>query len=126
MIRNGVDVLDIARLERALVRHGDRLLRRVFTPQERALLQGQLPSLAARFAAKEAVAKALGVGIGEVSWQEIEILRGERGEPVLHLHGRARALAQRLGLHEWALSLSHTDRLAVAFVIAIGSLNSTT
>ncbi len=121
MLRNGVDLIEIARVADVLSRHGDRFLRRVFTEEERALCGMDVHSLAARFAAKEAVVKALGTGIGAVSWQEVEILRGPNGEPALRLHGNARALAQRLGLREWAISLSHTDDLAVAFVVAWSS-----
>ena len=77
-------------------------------------------SLAARFAAKEAVAKALGTGLGEISFTEIEIIRGASGEPLLHLHGDALAAAEKLGLREWAISLSHTQEQAVASVVASG------
>ncbi len=79
-----------------------------------------IPSLAARFAAKEAVAKALGCGIGEVRWQEIEILRDDARAPVLYLHGAAETLAAALGLTTWSLSISHTQSQAVAFVVALG------
>ena len=72
----GIDLLEIERLQRAVSRYGERFLQRIFTNQERTDVQDNLASLAARFAAKEAAAKALGCGIGEVSWQEIEICRG--------------------------------------------------
>jgi len=117
-LRTGVDLLEISRLEAAISRHGERFLARVFTSAERTLFNGNLASLAARFAAKEAVAKALGTGIGDVSWQEIEILRGANSQPTLHLHGNAKALAEQLNLSTWAISLTHTDSLALAFVTA--------
>jgi len=92
------------------------------TPTENRSIYFSLASLAARFAAKEAVAKALGCGIGQVSWQEIEILRDDANAPVLHLHGAAQALADKIGLTTWSLSLSHTETHAIAFVAAIGEV----
>jgi holo-[acyl-carrier protein] synthase len=96
-----------------------RFLDRVFTPQELALFGGSLPSLAARFAAKEAVSKALGCGIGKVSFQDIEILRGDLGEPLLLLHSQAKQIAEQFGWVSWSLSLSHTRENAIAFVVAV-------
>jgi holo-[acyl-carrier protein] synthase len=77
-------------------------------------------SLAVRFAAKEAVAKTLGTGIGDVGWKEIEIGRAKSGAPVLNLYGSAARLAKSLGIASWAISLSHTRVIAIASVIAIG------
>ena len=121
MLRTGVDMIRIERVRRAVERHGDRFYQRFFTDAERRICEGRFESLAARVAAKEAVGKVFQTGIGDVRWIEIEILRGERGEPQLHLHGDAAALAAQLGLNEWSLSLSHTDELALAFVVALGS-----
>ena len=118
MLRTGVDIIEIVRLEEAVARHGDRFLERVYTPAEIAAYRNQPRSLAARWAAKEAVAKALGTGLGEVGWREIEVLADERNAPVLRLSGRAQSLAAALGLTEWAISLSHTDELAIALVVA--------
>ncbi len=101
-------------------RHGERLLTRLFTEQERVACGGNVASLAARFAAKEAAAKALGTGIGVVRWQDIEVVTDARGTPRLVLHGVALALAERDGLSEWALSLSHSRGCAVAVVVAKG------
>ncbi len=119
-ISSGVDLIEINRVIQAIDRHGDRFLGRVFTPQELAELKGNPASLAGRFAAKEAVAKALGTGIGQVAWQEIEILRGPAREPVLHLHGMAAELAAQKNLTSWSVSLSHTQTLAIAAVFAAG------
>lgn len=119
-IRTGVDLLEISRLGAAIARHGGRFLARIYTPAEIELCAGQPASLAVRFAAKEAVAKALGTGLGEIAWTEIEILRTENGAPLLYLHGKAGALAQSLGLAEWSLSLSHTREHAIALVVASG------
>ena len=116
----GVDLIEIGRLQGTIQRHGDRFLKRVFTQRELDEVGQDMPSLAGRFAAKEAVAKALGTGIGAVAWQEIEVLRGEARQPLLHLHGEASRLADSLGLQEWSLSLSHTHTHAIAMVVAIG------
>ncbi len=121
VLRSGVDLLEIERLQRSMQRYGDRLLGRVFTPRELAEVGDNPASLAARFAAKEAVSKALGTGIGVVTWKEIEILRGSAGQPVLFLHGKARQLAQELGLDTWSISLSHSQTQAIAMVVALGS-----
>jgi holo-[acyl-carrier protein] synthase len=119
-LATGVDLIDIARVEQAVQRHGERFLRRVFTPAELAECESRLESLAVRFAAKEAVAKALGCGIGRVGWQEIEILRGEQNQPLLRLHGMAARLAEEAGLFTWSVSLSHTGDQAIAMVVASG------
>ncbi len=120
MLSAGVDLVEVERFRSAVERHGERFLGRIFTPAEREEVGGNIYSLAARFAAKEAVSKALGSGIGRVSWQEIEIRRGENRQPLLLLHGEARRLADELGLRHWSLSLSHTHTCAVALVVATG------
>lgn len=118
MLRAGVDLIEVPRLAQAVARHGQRFLNRVYTAQELADCAGQAASLAARFAAKEAAAKALGCGIGDVGWTEIEIVRGPAREPELRLHGAAARRAAALGLDEWAVSLTHTADQALAFVVA--------
>ena len=118
MLRTGVDLIEISRIEGALERHGERFLSRVYTAQELAEARALPHSLAARFAAKEAAAKALGCGIGQVAWREIEIIRTAERRPEIILYGAAKALAQELGLREWAVSLSHTHDLAIATVVA--------
>ena len=118
-LTTGVDLIEIERVEQAASRHGERFLSRVFTPAELAECGLRYDSLAARFAAKEAVAKALGSGIGRVGWQEIEILRGSENQPVLYLHGMAGELADELGFETWSISLSHTRFHAIAMVVAV-------
>lgn len=120
MLRTGIDLIEIQRLEESIERHGDRFLQRIFTESELQECGNNLASLAARFAAKEAVSKALGTGIGTVGWREIEILRGPLREPVLHLHGEAARLATDLGIKDWSVSLSHTFTHAVAVAVALG------
>lgn len=121
ILRTGVDLIELERIEGVIRRYGSRFLERVFTSRELAEVGGNPASLAARFAAKEAVAKALGTGIGDVSWQEIEILRGPARQPNLYLSGRATSLAEDLGLDTWSLSLTHNQSQAIAFVVAIGA-----
>src|SRR4030066_2304575 len=93
-LRTGIDLIEIRRFRDAYHRYDQRLLQRLFTPIELAENGVNMASLAARFAAKEAVAKAFGTGIGLISWHEIEICRGRSGEPVLHLYGEAQRLAE--------------------------------
>ena len=119
-LRTGVDLIEISRIKDVVSRHGKRYLERVYTPAELELCGQRIESLAGRFAAKEAVAKALGCGIGEVAWKEIEILGDENRAPVLHLHGMAAQKADELGLASWSVSLSHSHSHAVALVVAIG------
>ena len=121
-LSSGVDLVEIQRLQSAIERHGDRFLNRIFTPRELKEVGQNTASLAARFAAKEAVAKALGTGIGPINWHEIEILRGPARQPLLHLHGAAGRLARQLNLEEWSLSLSHTAAHAIALVVASGKM----
>jgi holo-[acyl-carrier protein] synthase len=119
-LATGIDLVDIGRFKDVIERHGDRFLQRVFTPQELDELGANFISLAGRFAAKEAVAKALGTGIGAIGWREVEILRGPSRQPVLRLHGEANRLAGEQCLQHWALSLSHTHTHAIASVVATG------
>ncbi len=113
----GVDLIEVERVAQSINRYGERFLQRVFTQQELAYCRNRVASLAARWAAKEAVAKALGTGIGAVSWQEIEVISKPNQPPALRLHGAAAELAAQLGLSHFALSLSHTKDYAVAFVV---------
>jgi holo-[acyl-carrier protein] synthase len=124
MLTSGVDLIEIARIERLLARHGERFLERVFTPAEIAYSRRRPAELAARFAAKEAVSKALGVGMRlmareGIRWHEAEIVGDHRGKPLIRLHGRAAERAEELGLTEWTVSLSHGREHAVAFVVAM-------
>lgn len=120
MLACGVDFIRVDRIEAALARFGPRFLQRVFTAEEQRYCGGRAPSLAARWAAKEAVAKALGCGIGDVAWREIEILSDARGAPALRLHGAAARLAAARALREWSVSLTHDDGRAIALVVAMG------
>ena len=118
-LRTGVDLIETSRIKEAIERHGDRFLSRIFTEIEIRECNERIPSLAARFAAKEAVSKALGCGIGNVSWLDIEVRSGENKAPYLVFHGKGERMAKELGLTNWSLSLSHTEEHAIAFVVAI-------
>lgn len=113
----GIDLIELARVRRVLERHPQRFLARVYTPTEVAFCRGRIGELAARFAAKEAVMKALGTGVRGVAWREIEVLPNPRGKPLVALHGKAAARATAIGLHELDISLSHTRAYAVASVV---------
>jgi holo-[acyl-carrier protein] synthase len=120
----GVDLIEIDRLTQAIARWGDRFLARVYTPVEIAHCQGRIPELAVRFAAKEAVSKALGVGIwwhGGIAWTEAEVRSNRLGKPEVRLYGRAAEYARQQGLDEWAVSLSHSREHAIAMVVAMRS-----
>jgi len=125
MLRTGIDLIEIARIQDLITRYGDRFLERVFTPGELGDCASPeanqtAASLAARYAAKEATVKALGTGIGPITWKEVEIARGPARAPVLLLHGAAARIATQLGVAEWSVSLSHTAQLATAVVVMSG------
>jgi len=124
VLGHGVDIVDIARIERTLNDHSERFLERCFTPAERAYAEGskrRTEHLAARFAAKEAVMKALGCGWAEgVGWTDIEVTRAESGQPSVVLRGEAERRASGMGIRRWVVSLSHTEMMAIASVIACG------
>ncbi len=113
----GVDLVEVRRIADLVERDGERFTTRVFTPAELADCDGRADSLAARWAAKEAAAKALGTGIGPVAFREIEVADDGSGRPILRLHGRAAALAGERGLTQWAISLAHDGGFALAFVV---------
>jgi holo-[acyl-carrier protein] synthase len=120
----GVDVVEIDRIEEVLGRHGRRFLEKILTEEERAYCDLQadpLPHIAARFAAKEAVAKALGTGIGgDLGWLDMEVRRDPRGAPEMCLSGAGAAFARRMGIVEVKISLSHARTCAVAQAMALG------
>ncbi len=121
MLQTGIDLIEVARIESTITRYGERFLSRVFSPDELAYCSGRPHQLAARFAAKEAVAKVLGVGIQHpdgVTWNEIEVVSSARGKPSVHLSGKAAQRAQDLKLQDIALSLSHTHAHAIAMAVA--------
>ncbi len=119
----GIDALEIDRLRRVLARRPG-LARRVLTAAELAYARtahDPVPRVATRFAAKEAAMKALGVGLGAFAFPEVEVVREGLGPPSLVLHGRAVELAARAGAVRWHLSLTHTDRVALAITVALAA-----
>ena len=121
----GVDIVEIERFASSMQRSGPAFLDRLFLPGEQAYCAPQREParcFAARFAAKEAVAKALGTGIGaQLAWRDIEIRRKESGEPLIVLHGTGAETARRLGVSAILLSLSHSEHYAVANAIALSA-----
>ena len=120
ILRTGVDLIEISRIEEVIARHGRHYFERIYTPAELEQCGKRVESLAGRFAAKEAVAKALGCGIGDVTWKEIEILGDEVNAPVLTLHDAAAQKATDLGLTSWSVSISHSQSHSVAVVVMAG------
>jgi len=120
ILATGVDLIEISRIQSTLERYGDRFLERVYTSKEIALTRQKPAELAVRFAAKEAASKALGTGIGLVSWRDLEITNDPLGKPILNLTDRARERALSLGLTGWYVSLSHSRGMAVAVVVGYG------
>ena len=113
-------MIEIKRFEETVNRQGIKFLNRIFTEKELADCAGRMESLAARFAAKEAASKALGCGIGKISWQDLEITKSGDNQPGIILHREAFILADSLNLSTWSISISHTRELAIAFVVAMG------
>lgn len=118
-ISTGIDLVEIERFRNLNPSIKERFLTRVFTAQELLDCAGKDQSLAGRFAAKEAAAKALGCGIGEVKWQDIEILLDEHHKPILVLHGKACDISAALGWSSWSVSIAHSRDHAVASVTAL-------
>ncbi len=113
----GVDIIEIARIQEAVDRWGERFLQRVYTEPELKLCRKKPSSLTARFAGKEAVMKTLGTGTRGISWREIEILAEPSGKPLVRLYDKAQDKADDLGLGELAISLSDSKEYAIAFVV---------
>ena len=113
----GVDIIEIIRIAQTLGRWGDRFLSRTYTQGELAYCKKRPPQLASRFAAKEAMMKALGTGRHGVNWRDIEVVRRKGGPPTIVLHNRALKVAAQLGVRHIAVSLSHSREYAVASVI---------
>jgi holo-[acyl-carrier protein] synthase len=123
IVGHGVDVVDIGRIQKFLSVDADDFLHGTFTRAEReteSQEHDRAEFLAGRLAAKEAVVKALGTGFtGDISWQQVEIVRKESGQPTVQLSGAARAAAETLGANRWLVSISHTETVAFASAIAI-------
>jgi len=124
IISHGIDIVEVARVERLIRAHPERFIERVFTPRELADVgtdARRATRLAARFAAKEAAMKALGTGLAEgVSWHEVATHLHATGRPELVVTGRALEIGAGMGVRAWHVSLSHTRSTAIASVLAVG------
>jgi holo-[acyl-carrier protein] synthase len=128
---HGIDLVEDARIEAMLTAHAERFLERVFTEGERAYAASapglRVERLAVRFAAKEAVLKALGTGwSGGIAWQDVEVVREEGGVPGVRLHGKAAETAAAAGIGRWHLSLSHAGGFSIASVVAEAAVPTAT
>ncbi len=122
-IQIGVDLIGVTRVQKAVDRWGERFLSRVFTERERQDCNDRIQSLAARFAAKEAVLKVLGTGLTNgICWRDVEI-RSTRNGPRVVLYGKAQHRASELHLTGWSLSITHSDGIAVAIAVGYGESN---
>lgn len=118
-IYSGVDLIEISRIAESIENFNNRFLNKIYTTEEQEICKKNIPSLAARFAAKEAVSKALKTGIGLIQWTDIEILKDQTGAPTLYLHNNAKIKADELNIKNWSISLSHSKKHAIAMVTAL-------
>jgi len=118
-LRSGIDTIELSRLDEIKPEIRTRFIQRVFTEKEIEQARDQTDVLSGLFAAKEAVSKALGTGIGYVNWRDIEIIHLNTGQPTVVLHGNAKTVANELGLTTWSVSISHDRNKAIAMAVAI-------
>ena len=116
MIKVGIDIIEIKRIQNVKSRYPNRFLKKIFTENEIIYCRNRSPQLAARFAAKEAMMKALGTGIRGVSWKDVEVIRYRGQAPQIKLSGRGKKVGERIGLKNTSLSISHSREYAVACV----------
>ena len=120
-LRSGIDTIEISRLDDIKPEIKERFIQRVFTEKEVEQARNRTEVLSGIFAAKEAVSKALGTGIGYVNWRDIEIVHLSSGQPTVVLYGNAKAVANKLGLTSWSVSISHDRNKAIAMAVALGN-----
>ena len=127
IIAHGIDLVDCPRIEQMLERHGERFLERVFTAKERAYAdsnKNRIEKLAGRFAVKEAVLKLLGTGWrGKIAWTDIEVVNNELGQPIVEIIGEVKAIADRLGIGQISVSITHTSNFVIASAVALAKEN---
>ena len=121
ILRSGIDTIETSRLDQIPISIKERFIQRVYTSKEISQARDRTDALSGLFAAKEAVSKALGTGIGCVRWQDIEILHLPSGQPTVALYGNAKTVADQLGLQTWSVSISHDRNKAIAIAVAIGN-----
>lgn len=115
----GIDIIEVDRIRRVYEHHGERFLQRVYTDLEIRQCRGKLTRLAGRFAAKEAISKALGTGLRGVAWREMEVVQLRSGRPTVALHGNAKRRAEYLGLNAFDVSISDLAQFSIAIAVAI-------
>ncbi len=115
----GIDIIEVERVREVYEHHGERFLQRVFTPREVQQCRGKITRLAGRFAAKEAISKALGTGLHGVAWREMEIVQLRSGRPTVTLHGNAKQRAELLGISAFDVSMADLVQFSIAIAVAI-------
>ncbi len=115
----GIDIIEVDRVQKVYEHHGERFLRRVYTEAEIRQCRGKATRLAGRFAAKEAISKALGTGIHGVAWREMEVVQLRSGRPTVTLHGNARRRAELLGLSAFDVSIADLQTFSIAVAVAV-------
>src|SRR6266700_1396066 len=115
----GVDIIEVERVRKVYEKHGERFLRRIYTETEVRQCRGKVTRLAGRFAAKEAISKALGTGLRGVAWREMEIVQLRSGRPTVTLHGNARRRAEQLGISAFDVSIADLETFSIAIAVAI-------
>ena len=117
----GIDIIEVDRVRKVYARHPERFLNRVFTPLEVLQCRGKIARLAGRFAAKEAISKALGTGLHGIAWQEMEVVQLRSGRPSVRLHGNAKRRAELLGLSAFDVSIADLAHLSIAIAVGVQS-----
>lgn len=115
----GIDIIEVERVRRTLAQHGERFLQRIYTAQEIEQCRGKAIKLAGRFAAKEAISKALGTGMRGISWHELEVVQLSTGRPTVRLYGNARLRAEQLNLSACDVSISDLAQFSIAVAVAV-------
>jgi holo-[acyl-carrier protein] synthase len=115
----GIDIIEVERVRKVFAKHGERFLHRIFTDNEILQCRGKATRLAGRFAAKEAISKALGTGLHGVKWREMEIVQLRSGRPTVRLHGVAKVRAQQLGLSAFDVSIADLAETSIAIAVAV-------
>ncbi len=123
IIAHGIDLVDFPRIADMVERHGDRFVNRVFTDAEQAYARSNrntIEKYAGRFAAKEAILKLLGTGWrGKIAWTDIEVTNNEAGRPEVTLFGEVKVIAERMGIRQISISITHTANFAIASAVAL-------
>ena len=127
IVAHGIDLVDCPRIDKMVKDHGERFVDRIFTTSEQAYAQAnkdRIEKLAGRFAAKEAVLKLMGTGWkGKIAWTDIEVLNNKAGQPVVNLSGEVKKIAERLGIKNISVSITHTANFAIASAVALAESN---